>query len=400
MCSPSPIRHIEAGEVISSDGSTPNLRNASIIIDASGIIEWVGPTADIPSPHRGKRPDLEASVVMPGMIDAHVHLAFDGQADPVENFMASTPQQRHQQMLRSASALLNVGVTTARDLGSGMDELDLFRSTSKKSRRGSLNLLASGPPITTPDGHLWYMGGGVSDIHQAEQYIDTLAASKQVDWIKVMVTGGFTTKGTTPGQTQFSHDFLNTIAIRSRAHSLRIAGHAHGTTGIAQAAQCRFDSIEHCSFITEDGLPDFSPTIAYEIKRLGIIVSPTQNQLALERIRTKSAIADHIGAVIRELDRRGVPFAIGTDAGIAGLSHGKYLGGLLALQEFGISSTRLVHSATHGTAAALGIDRTTGAIATGLRADLLLLNGSPERDLETLESPQAVVSQGWLVTSA
>lgn len=150
----------------------------------------------------GRRPGI-----LPGLVDAHVHLGFDGGPDPVARMRSATDAELLILMLRSARELLGAGVTTARDLGArSFLDVTVRDAVASGMARGP-RMLCAGRPITVTGGHCWFMGAEC-DNAQAVRTMVRLHHKMGVDVIKVMSTGGFMTIGSAPWFAQFTGDEL------------------------------------------------------------------------------------------------------------------------------------------------------------------------------------------------
>jgi imidazolonepropionase-like amidohydrolase len=157
------------------------------------------PAEHLPLP----RADYPGSTIMPGLIDSHVHLAFDGGPNPAARMRAETGEQQLMLMLRSARELLGVGVTTARDLGSrGYLAVAVRDAIAAGLARGP-RLVVAACPITVTGGHCWFMGGEADSEDDLRHLVRT-HHKNGADLIKVMSTVGFMTSGSAPWYAQFT----------------------------------------------------------------------------------------------------------------------------------------------------------------------------------------------------
>ena len=162
------------------------------------------------------------------------------------------------------------GVTTVRDLGDrGFLGVRIKEMTSADPLLGA-DVVPAGPPLTSPQGHCWSLGGVVeeSGIRAAVRE----HARSGADVIKVMVTGGEMTPGTDPTTCQFSLAALEAAADEAHRQGLMITGHAHGAAGILAAVEAGFDGIEHASFATPDG-PTADPAVIEQLAASNITVT-------------------------------------------------------------------------------------------------------------------------------
>lgn len=332
--------------------------------------------------------DLADATLMPGLIDAHVHLGFDGSKDPVAAMRNATDHQLLTQMIYNAKTLLQSGVTTARELGA-RSYLDLVvKEAIEKGFAEGPSLLVSNRPITTTGGHCWYMGCECDDAIQVRKAVREHAKAG-ADLIKIMATGGALTKGSSPWEARFTLEEM--LAATDEAHKLglKVASHAHGTPGIKTSIEAAVDTIEHCSWFTENGI-QYDEELTRRLVEKGIYVCPTTNiSWKIDRKRITERIPQ-----LKRMHEMGVKFIVGTDAGIPHVTHDKYVDGLEVLQYTGMTNVEILESATSLAAEALGISDVTGTIQIGKRADLIAIKGDPLSDLAVLRNIRFIMGKG------
>ncbi len=356
----------------------------------SGALRSVGPGAEVV--------DLGAVTLLPGLIDAHVHLGFDGGPDPAARMRAESDAEQLILMRSSARQLLHAGVTTVRDLGARAFLDIAVRDAIARGTEDGPRLVTAGRPLTPAGGHCWFMGGECGSAGELRRMV-RLHHLRGADLIKVMATGGFLTTGSAPWSAQFTAAELSAVTREAHRLGMRVAAHAHGTEGIARAVAAGADTIEHCSFAGPDGEfgSDFDPALAEEIAVAGIFVCPTINVTAPVMRERHGPVLE---GVIRGLHRRGVPLIAGTDAGTENCPHGAYACGLEALAEAGLPAREVLEAATLRAARALGVEDRTGSIAPGKDADLIAIRGDPLRDVSALHRIELVVMRGRQVIPA
>jgi imidazolonepropionase-like amidohydrolase len=365
--------------------------DGAVVIDDKAV-RWAGPAAALPAEYAACFPstDYPGCTILPGLIDAHVHLGFDGGPRPAERVRGETDEQQLILMLRSARDLLGVGVTTARDLGSrGYLGVTVRDAIAQDLARGP-RLLVAASPVTVTGGHCWFLGGEADSEDDLRRMVRT-HHKHGADLIKVMSTGGFMTTGSAPWYAQFSAAQLAVVVDEARRVGKPVAAHAHGIEGIRRAVEAGVATIEHCSFVTETNERVFSEPLAASIAERGIVVCPTVNVNAPYVARlTGIALGEHLPAM-RDL---GVRIIAGTDAGIDNTPHHQYLGGLEYLVSLGFSPAEVIAMATGLAAAALGLGDVTGALAPGLEADVLVVAGDPLADITALGRLRRVIARG------
>ena len=378
---------LTAPRVISGDAIVTN--GAVVVTDAT--IGWVGEADALPAefaslPSTG----YSDATIMPGLIDSHVHLGFDGGPGPAARMRGETDEQQLILMLRNARDLLGVGVTTARDLGArGYLAIAVRDAIAAGLARGPRMVVAASP-VTVTGGHCWFMNGEADSDDDLRRLVRT-HHKHGVDVIKVMSTGGFMTPGSAPWYAQFSTDQLAVIVEEATRVDLPVAAHAHGIEGIGRAVEAGVTTLEHCSFVTESNDRLFSETLAAMIAERGIFVCPTANVNApyVAQLTGKS-----VGQHIKPLHDMGVRLIAGTDAGINNTPHHQFVGGLEYLATLGLSPEQVIAMATTQAAAALGVGAATGRLAPGYDADLIVVDGDPLADIAALGKLRRVVARG------
>ncbi|MGW1374722.1 amidohydrolase family protein [Streptomyces sp. NPDC002446] len=366
------------------------------VLIKDGAIAAVGPREEVEAlaPAGGPRLYYPAGTLMPGLIDAHVHLAFDGGPDPVATLQGQDDEALLEDMRLRAEQLVRIGVTTARDLG---DRGHLALRLSEEIAQGTApgpRIISAGIPVTPPSGHCWFLGGEVSGMQEIRDLVQRNAkAGAQV--IKVMETGGGLTKGGAAShETQFTPEELGALVEEARAAGLPVAAHAHGVDGIAAAVEAGVDTIEHCTWMTADGIEVRDDVLAKIVEK-GIYVCPTVSPhwKMLPRFFGPERTEAMFGAV-RQMAEAGVRLIAGTDAGVQRAGHDGLISALGFYEHLGVPNDRVLEMATTQAAHALGIADQTGRIDPGYSADLLIVDGDPLTDLTALENVRAVFVRG------
>ncbi len=332
--------------------------------------------------------------LLPGLIDAHVHLCLDPNIRAALEQGRETPEALRAVMAERCKAMVEAGITTARDLGGGTwDEL-IIRDRILAGELPGPRLVCSGQPITSVRGHCHFWGGEANDLEEALEVLERQIA-KGVDLIKVMATGGNLTPGSTPALAQFDEPTIIRIVERSTAHGRHVAAHCHGTAGIRHATAAGVTTIEHCSWVGTDGWGvDYDEETAKQIGARGIWVSPTISanwKRHLGRAEFESRVRDNF----RRMREAGVKLIASTDAGIPNVFHHQLPLALPLFAHFAnLSPVEVLRAATSDCATAIGLGARTGRIEPGLCADLVLVEGDVLADLDTLAKPVQVWARG------
>ncbi|MFI1761950.1 amidohydrolase family protein [Streptomyces sp. NPDC020800] len=383
---------ITGGRVLVDSGTY--LEDGAILIEGKSIAA-VGPRNKIEEQAGADVPRYEfGGTVLPGLIDAHVHLAFDGGADPVATLQDSTDDVLFEDMRRRAEQLLRSGVTTARDLGDRGGLALRLASEIHDRRTAGPRIVSAGTPATTLGGHCHFLGGEVSGEAAIRDLVRrNLAAGAGV--IKAMVTGGGLTKdGPKSHQSQFSAEELAALVEEAHAAGVPVAAHAHGADGIAAAVEAGVDTIEHCTWMSSDGL-DFRPDVVQQIIAKGITVCPavSPHWQMLPRFFGEERAAAMFD-LVRQMADSGVRLIAGTDAGVQRAGFDGLVSALGFYSHLGLPNASIIDMATSRAAEALGLGDVTGKVAPGFRADLLLVDGDPLADLSALSGVRAVFASG------
>ncbi|MFH1135600.1 MAG: amidohydrolase family protein [Pseudomonadota bacterium] len=365
------------------------IRNGAVLVDrdkitAVGARDELAAAAD----PAAETIDLADLTLLPGLIDGHVHLGFDGSANPVDRMKSDSDHQLLLRMARHARILLESGVTAAREMGARA-YLDLeIRDAVEQGLAAGPRLLVSTRPITITGGHCWFMGRECDDHHAVRRAVREHVKAG-ADWIKIMASGGVMTKGSAGWICQF--DLREMQVAVDEAHRLgrKIAAHAHGPAGIHNAARAGVDTIEHCSWMTPEGYRLDEPTAAM-IAEKGIFVCSTTSR----DWKLAGAKAEPRYRVMRRMRELGIRFIAGTDAGVDFVPFDAYVDGLEVLTEIGMTNGEILEAASSLAAEACGLGGRVGLLAPGQAADLIAVRGDPLADLDALRRVALIMKGG------
>jgi imidazolonepropionase-like amidohydrolase len=361
-----------------------------------GTVTAINPTrTELPSP---SLIDLGEQVwLLPGLIDSHVHLAFDAGPDPVASLAGTSDSDLLPQMRTAAKTALQAGITTVRDLGDrGYTALQLASEIAQDPSAGP-HILSAGAPLTTPGGHCYFLGGQASGIDSLRAAVRE-RHSHGCAVIKVMAGGGNMTPGSPMHESQYSVAELRAIVDEAHALGLPVTAHAHGTSTIVDALDAGVDSIEHVTFLTGRGIepdPALLKRLAASNVFLSLTVGADPEQPAHPAYLAAMTI---LGPVYRELHESGAQLVIGSDAGVhPSKPHDVLPIGVMQLTDMGIPPAAALAAVTSVAARACGIDGRKGRIVVGADADLLAIDGDPLDDITRLRDVRAVFRAGLRV---
>lgn len=335
---------------------------------------------------------------LPGLIDAHVHLTLDPAIFSASQQLSSPRERVWAGMQQRALAMVQAGITTARDLGAGeWMEIELRDRIAAGEMVGP-RLVCAGQPVTSPGGHCHFWGGEARSGEEIRSVIDR-QLEHGVDWIKVMATGGVFTQGTDIAKPQYDEAELREIVDHARRAGRAVAAHCHGTAGIRHAFRAGVRTVEHCSFAGSDGFgSDFDPAFVPHMVRDDVWVSPTVNlgwSRRAEKDGAPTPFWERMSSCLNALRAEGVRLIASTDAGIPGVGHHQLPEALPIFARYaGLACVDALRSATSEAAMALGLERETGALRPGLCGDVVVVEGDPTRSLSSLQHPKLVLARG------
>lgn len=395
--------YVKAGRLLDVE-SGRLLSDQAIVIEDARIVA-IGPVADTPVPAGATVHDLSAKTVLPGLMDAHTHLHGDADLQGYRRLSVSLPAAAIKGA-KNARATLLAGFTTVRVPGSpGYADVALRDAIAAGEIEGP-RILAGGVSVGITGGHCSdnnllppdykAVGEGVADGPWAVRQKVRQNVKFGADFIKTCSTGGVLSKGTEVGAPQYSLEELK--ALVDEAHSLgrKVASHAHGATGIRNALLAGVDSIEHASFIDDEGIrlaKQHGTVLVMDIYNTEYILGEGEKAGFLPESLEKER---RVGATQRENFRKahqaGVAMGYGTDGGV--YPHGQNARQFSRMVQFGMTPLQAIRSATLVNARLFGIDKEAGALKPGYYADLIAVEGDPLQDVAVLERVTFVMKQG------
>jgi imidazolonepropionase-like amidohydrolase len=370
------------------DGVGVMLVPAPVVLIEGGTIRGLG--GEIPP--GAAVIDLPGATLLPGLIDTHVHLAFDASPDPAASLASRQDEQVVVAMESAARTALRGGVTTVRDLGDRG-----YLSLGLRGREDLPTILAAGPPITTPAGHCHFLGGTTEPTTSGIRAAVRDHAERGVDIIKVLASGGAMTPGSREDIPQFPPEVLRAAVDEAHRLGLPVTAHAHAVAAIADAVAAGIDGLEHVTFWTEDGVAASAALIRL-IAQSGIAVGATVGMVPIPGMTLPPALAIRWPAIMangRRLHEAGALMVAGTDAGVAPVKpHDVVRYAPAALCQLGYDQAEALRVITSVAARVCGLGQRKGRIAPGFDADILAVDGDPIADPAALHRIRAVYVRG------
>jgi imidazolonepropionase-like amidohydrolase len=388
------MKVLRGGTLIDGTGAAAT-HDSAILID-DGRIHAVLPAGVASWPHDAEVVDVSGMTVLPGLIDAHDHLAMHGYELARRWGLDEPSSTRH---LRTAHVLHNTlaaGYTTVRD-GGGLDAgfrlaIDEGLVTGPRLVLG-LTIVSPVGGIgdrVSPSGHDCLvppdpaLPNGVVDGARSAATIVRKMVRAGADVIKCATTGGASSRpGHGPKDAAFDRDEFRALVDEAHALDRRVMCHALGGRGLRMAIEAGVDSIEHGCYLDED--PELIPMMAergtYFVPTLAVYVYHRDSRQPHVRERARDLEAHHQESVARAM-AAGVKVVAGTDAG--GHGHPPNAMELQCMVKAGLTPMQAIRTATSVAAECLGLEREIGTVEKGKRADLVVVDGDPLRDIDVL----------------
>ncbi len=382
------------------------MQNPAIVIQ-DGVITAVGPRASTQVPSAAEVIELPGVTLLPGLIDMHTHL----DSDPTfGGFSGLTVTDAFWGMVAvpNAKVTLEAGFTTVRNVGAGNWNDVALKQAIEMGRIEGPRIIPAGYSFGATGGHCDATGLPPSfDAHSPYNADSPAEGRKSVreirkygaEVIKICATGGVFSHNTEPGQQQLSFEEMTAIVQEAHMWGLKVAAHAHGASGIRDAALAGVDTVEHASLIDDEGIA--------AAKKMGTFLSMDiyntdytqsegpKNGVMEDNLRKDREIAEVQRQGFKRALQAGVKMVYGTDSGV--YPHGDNARQFAIMVRYGATGLQAIQAATVNAADALGWKGKVGVVQTGAWGDLVGVMGDPTRDVKLLESPVFVMKGGVTV---
>ena len=393
LLNPKQILDVETGKLIRSkvlvtDGKIMAISNSFKASDDLKVINL---------------PDL---TLLPGLMDAHVHLIGNTELKGMERLSESSYLSTIYGV-KNAQDTLMAGFTTVRNVGaSNYSDVALKQAIANQAVLGP-TLLVSGPPLGITGGHCDNNTLPYDFKHGDDGVVDgPWEIRKKVrenrkygaDLIKFCATGGVLSKNTNLGTTQYTADEMEAIVDEANSRDMKVAAHAHGLDGIKAAILAGVDSVEHSSFIDEETI-ELAKTkgvfLSMDVYVSDFILGEGVKQGIPEYSLNKER---QVGKKQRENFQKAVKanakIVFGTDAGI--YPHGKNARQFKYMVQWGMTPLQAIQAATINTASLFGVSN-IGKIKESFEADIIGVKGNPLEDITSLEDVEFVMNNGIVI---
>ena len=401
-----PLTFVQAGRVLLDPASgkvetqkTLVVQNGRIVRVADGYVAEPG----------AQVVDLKDSFVLPGFIDSHVHIT--GQQGPTSRLDEVTQSATEQAFVgaRHAKRTLMAGFTTVADLGGDNEAVFALRKAIAAGDVPGPRIIAAGSAISVHGGH-----GDVNGYREDLMHVmrpgsvctgadDCRRAVREQVWkgadvIKITATGGVLSNTAAGLGQQFSDPELEAIVDAAHRMGRKVTAHAHGADGIKSFIKAGGDSIEHGTWLDDEGIALMKKRGAYLVPTLmagdfvvGIARGPNNFFTPAQTAKALQA-----GPLMLDMTRRahkaGVKIAFGTDTGVS--AHGDNAGEFALLVQAGLTPLEAIQAATVNAAAHFDLSNEIGSLAPGKAADIIAVKGDPLADVNTLRQVSFVMKSG------
>ncbi|MFP3898304.1 MAG: amidohydrolase family protein [Dehalococcoidia bacterium] len=395
---------IRNGTLIDGRGGAP-LPDAAVLI-TDNRVQAVGPLDRLSLPdYPVSEIDAGGGYILPGFIDAHVHLVFEG--IDIARDMATPFSLRFYNSVEYMRRTLDAGITSVRDAGgadAGMKQAVEDGIISGPRMQISITPLS----ITGGHGDPWMRSGNEFHLFQAHPGLpdgrcdgvegvrlkvrEVLRAGAEV--VKICATGGVLSPTDHPAFTQFSPEELEVI-VREAAYrrGIKVMAHAQGTEGIKNAVRAGIHSIEHGIYLDEEAIElmlergtFLVPTM---VAPLAVLESGEEGGMPDYAVRKAREVVDAQSDNFNRAYRAGVKIAMGTDAGV--LRHGKNLRELGLMVKAGMTPMEAIVATTRTAAECLGWQDQIGTLEAGKLADIVIARRDPIQDIRSLEDSDNIL---------
>ncbi|NHK31325.1 MAG: amidohydrolase family protein [Asgard group archaeon] len=395
---------IQSGNVF--DSLTGKINKDYTVVIEDKKISWIGKNSSFDKEKNDNVINVSEKFVLPGLVECHVHLDGSGTTQEEREFMRTKSSMWPYIALANAQKHLMSGFTCVRDCGSFPDFAPSLRRIFDQGLIAGPRLLVSNRVLMQP-GNKEYVGPDVlfkflREYFEIKSGVDGVIHGVRErkwqgsDFIKTMTSGGVLHGIESKLEhSLWTEEELEALVKEAHRMDMHIACHAHGREGIYQAAKAGIDTIEHGSQLDEETADIMIKKGLYLIPTQAALINlnkPEINKQMPPEVRKKISEAAEISLENHRMAfKKGVPIALGTDAGTPGNFHGETAQEIrYMIENVGMNTTQALQTATIEGARAIKLEDKIGSIEQGKIADIIICEKNPITDISVLENPKKI----------
>lgn len=373
-----------------------------VLVDDKDTIAEIAEPGAIAAPEGCRIVDAEGGTLLPGFFDMHVHLTMDS-LDFLP-YVARRPEDHWAETFAYAREMLKQGYTTVRDAGGAYNVVKGVRDAQRKGYINVPDILSSGQALTPTEmgnetfGPMYSVCDGPMEVRKAARHQLELGN----DVIKYMVTGAYLNEGGLPGQQIVTEDELREAVRIADMKDTHVMGHAHSAEGIKTAIRCGLRTVEHGSFIDEEAirmLKESDRTFLVPTAAIGLAcLDEDANNLSEGMVDTSKKYEQIEKDCVNRAYRAGLKLGFGSDIDKENFVAHPGMEFYARHEWFDFEYVDILKQATINSAEILGMDDRKGTICVGKNAELVVIDGKPDIDINDMKQmPKYVYFHGELI---
>lgn len=401
------ISHVLCGKLL--DTKSGKLKSEQTIVIVNNKVYKIMDGYQMPKNKKDKVIDLKSKVVLPGLIDMHVHIEQEfGPRTRLNGYILDEADIAFNSVGFAKTTLLK-GFTTVRDLGGTGVNISIRKAIDAGKIPGP-RVFTAGKALASTGGHADPTNGSSRILRgnpgPKEGVVNSVEDAKKAvrqrykngaDCIKITATGGVLSVAKSGDNPQFTIEEVKAICDMAKDYGMHVAAHAHGDDGMQRAVLGGVKTIEHGTYMSEGTMDLMKKHNAY------LVPTITAGKEVEEKAKVKGyypaivvpkalAVGPQIQGTFAKAYKRGVGIAFGTDAGV--YRHGDNAKEFGFMVEAGMPAIEAIQSATITNAKILKMEKEVGQIAAGFYADIIAVDEDPTKNVKTLENVVFVMKNG------